>query len=141
MTINKLFSIVFLTVFISAFSACIRVPESEYIEPGIIHIDVFHDGSPIVGEDLFIDRADPDMPGITIILVNPWLYDEGSIVWRILGTAILGNGPEFFIDAHDPAFKNFGFYYVNVSARIDGAPYGRTFTLRLFNSNEENDEQ
>ena len=134
--------IVFITVFINVFCACIgNSPVIENNDPGIINITVLNNGTPIIADPVLLDRADPDMSGITIILENSWLYDEGSIIWWISGTSIRENRAEFFIDAYDPAFKNLGFYYINVEAQIDGAPFKGTFTLNIFNSNEENDEQ
>jgi len=150
MKINKFFTIVLITVIIGAFYACIinspiihpdPDPDPEYDEPGIINLAVIHDGSPLVDDMILLDRADPDMPQLHIILENPWLYDEDSITWRVSGTAITESGPNFFIDAYDPAFNNLGFYYVNVSARISGVPFSRTFTIIVTNSADEDEEE
>jgi len=149
MKINKFFTIVFITVITVAFYACTPIvdPGPENSEPGMIHVTVNIDGNPLINgipledkdKDIYIhlDRADPDMPGLLIILENPWLYDEGSIVWRLSGS-IVGNGNECFIDAFE--FKNLGLYYVSVSVRINGVPFNRTFTVIVFNSDEEEED-
>jgi len=137
MITNRLFSLFFTVLVILAFPACNDNIITTADDPGIIHISVLYDGTPLVDDYIHLDRADPDMPGLLIMLENPWLYDEGSIVWRLSGS-IVGNGNECFIDAFE--FKNLGFYYVSLSVRTNGVPFNRTFTVIVFNSDEEEED-